>query len=64
MDCRRILVELGKRFENAEVYICYRNCRIIVLQAPPIRKKNMQNIRSTYEFENAVPYLRAVAKFR
>ena len=27
-------------------------------------KKQMQNIRSTYEFENAVPYLRAVAKFR
>ena len=26
--------------------------------------KQMQNIRSTYEFENAVPYLRAVAKFR
>ena len=29
-----------------------------------IKKKQMQNIRSTYEFENAVPYLRAVAKFR
>ena len=27
-------------------------------------KKQMQNIRSTYEFENTVPYLRAVAKFR
>ena len=27
-------------------------------------KKQMQNIQSTYEFENAVPYLRAVAKFR
>ena len=27
-------------------------------------KKQMQNIRSTYEFENAVPYLRAVGKFR
>ena len=27
-------------------------------------KKQMQNIRSTYEFENDVPYLRAVAKFR
>ena len=27
-------------------------------------KKQMQNIRSTYEFENGVPYLRAVAKFR
>ena len=26
-------------------------------------KKQMQNIRSFYEFENAVPYLRAVAKF-
>ena len=26
--------------------------------------KQMQNIRSTCEFENAVPYLRAVAKFR
>ena len=26
--------------------------------------KQMQNIRSTYEFENAVPYLRAVANFR
>ena len=24
-------------------------------------KKQMQNIRSTYEFENAVPYLRAIA---
>ena len=27
-------------------------------------KKQMQNIRSTYDFEIAVPYLRAVAKFR
>ena len=27
-------------------------------------KKQMQNIRSTYEFENAVSYLRAEAKFR
>ena len=27
-------------------------------------KKQMQNIRSTYEFENAVPYLRAVAKLK
>ena len=26
--------------------------------------KNMQNIQSTYEFESAVPYLRAVANFR
>ena len=25
--------------------------------------KQRQNIRSTYEFENAAPYLRAVAKF-
>ena len=43
------------------------SARIIVLQAPPIRKKikkQMQNIRSIYEFENAAPYLRAVAKFR
>ena len=29
-----------------------------------IKKKQMKNIRSTYEFENAVPYLTAVAKFR
>ena len=27
-------------------------------------KKQMQNIRSTYEFENALPYPRAVAKLR
>ena len=27
-------------------------------------KKKMQKIRGIYEFENAVPYLRAVAKFR
>ena len=27
-------------------------------------KEQMQKIRSTYEFENAVPYLRAVANFR
>ena len=62
------LTELGKRFENAKVQICSRNCRIILLQTSPIRKKNkkkqMQNIRSTYEFENSVPYLRAVANFR
>ena len=27
-------------------------------------KKQMQNIRSTYEFESAVPYLGAVAEFK
>ena len=67
----------SKKFPHAEISCCYfqkmqkfkyvqETAGVLCSKRPRYEKikKQMQNIRSTYEFENAVPYLRAVAKFR
>ena len=56
---KEALNAFSKKFPHAEISCCYFH-----LTQSFNRKINEVGLKTYYEFENAVPYLRAVAKFR